>query len=113
MQDDPDPALLPSRDDIERFLAVVHPFASAEATYWHCQAGINRSSMLVAAYLHLYRGKTISEAIAHLRKERSEMVLCNATFERTLREWYGMPDEQDFEPFDIETWLRERNGGDY
>jgi hypothetical protein len=27
-------------------------------------------------------------------------VLCNPTFERTLRAWYGGPDEQAFEPVD-------------
>ena len=52
----------------------------------------------------------ISEAIVTLRQQRSPMVLCNSLFERRLREWYGGEDEQEFRPFDVETYLRERLG---
>jgi protein-tyrosine phosphatase len=108
MADTLDQGMLPSRSNFERHLHAAHPYAAAEATYWHCHAGINRSAMALAAYLHLYRGQRISAAIALLRRRRSDMVLCNSLFERTLREWYGDPDEQDFEPFSFETYLRGR-----
>lgn len=105
-----DPAMLPSRQTVERFLATVHPYAADEPTYWHCHAGLNRSGLMVASYLHLYRGFRISDAIAHLRAARSPMVLCNSFFEQTLRQWYGAPEEQAFEPFSLEKYLAERAG---
>ena len=102
--------MLTSRERLERFLAAVHAQASQVPTYWHCHAGINRSGLAVAAYLHLYRGYTISDAIHTLRIRRTAMVLCNSLFEKTLREWYGGPDEKEFAPVDIEKYLRERMG---
>ena len=65
----------------------------------------------VATYLHRHRGMRISDVIDTLRGVRSPMVLCNSTFETRLREWYGEPDELDFEPFDMEKWIVERTGG--
>jgi len=105
--DVPDVAYMPSRNQVERFLAAVHTHASSKATYWHCHAGINRSSFVVAAYLHLYRGMRISDAIETLRARRSRMVLCNNVFESSLREWYGGPDEQAFQQFSMEDYLAE------
>jgi len=105
--DVPDESMLPERAMIERFLAGVHVHARQGATYWHCHAGINRASFVSAAYLHLYRGVRVSEAIRTLRERRSPLVLCNPVFERALREWYGGPDEQEFEPFSMDRYLEE------
>lgn len=105
-----DESLAPSKAELEAFLASVHPWAERGSTYWHCHAGLNRSGLAVAAYLHLYRGFRISEAIAHIRERRNPMVLCNSLFEKRLRGWYGQADEQEFKPFDMETYLRERWG---
>jgi protein-tyrosine phosphatase len=105
-----DESLLPERGLMERFLAGVHLHSQRQPSYWHCHAGINRSGFAVAAYLHLYRGLRISDAITELRERRTGMVLCNQLFERTLREWYGAPHEQAFEPTAIEMYLRERLG---
>lgn len=102
-----DVALLPSKDDVDRFLEAVHVHAQDLPSYWHCHAGINRSGFTLAAYLHRYRGLTISSSIALLRYRRSGMVLCNNVFERTLRSWYGTPDEQTFERFTLEAYLAE------
>lgn len=49
----------------------------------HCQAGLNRSG-LVAALALIKMGKSPREAIDLLREKRSEVVLCNRTFERWL-----------------------------
>ena len=103
--------LMPSREEIERFVDGLHAWASNEPTYWHCHAGLNRSGIAVATYLHRHRGMRISDAIEHLRARRSPMVLCNSTFERCLRAWYGAPDEQDFTPFDLSFYVAERTGG--
>ena len=105
-----DRSMVPDRAELERFLASVHALANDQPSYWHCHAGINRSGLAVASYLHLYRGLAISEAIANLREKRSEMVLCNHLFEGLLREWYGGPDEQEFQRFDLQTYLKERQG---
>jgi protein-tyrosine phosphatase len=105
-----DRSMSPSRETVERFLAEVHVEVQHAPSYWHCHAGINRSNLAAAAYLHLYLGHRISDAIALLRERRSEMVLCNHRFEGLLREWYGGPDEQAFKRFDVGAYLREREG---
>lgn len=53
-------------------------------TLVHCQAGLNRSSLVAARTLMLY-GMTADESISLIRKQRSPMCLCNETFERWLR----------------------------
>jgi protein-tyrosine phosphatase len=110
MHDTLEAEFVPARADLERFLRAVDHFAVDGPTYWHCHAGINRSGLAVASYLHLYRDLTISQAIENLRLRRSGMVLCNSLFERTLRAWYGTASEQEFQPFSLEMWLRERQG---
>ena len=102
---------MPSREVFETFLASVHTHAANASSYWHCHAGLNRSSLALAAYLHLYRGYRISEAIEQIRARRSPLCLCNALFEKTLRVWYGEKNEQDFVPVDMNAWLTERTGG--
>lgn len=92
MVDVDDLAFLPDRSTVERFLDAAHAFAQYEPTYWHCHAGLNRSGLLVAAYLCKYRGGRIDEVIAHLRERRSPLVLSNGLFERSVRDWYSAPD---------------------
>jgi protein-tyrosine phosphatase len=50
----------------------------------HCQAGLNRSS-LVAAKALILSGKSPEEAIGLLREKRSPACLCNPVFEKWLR----------------------------
>lgn len=50
----------------------------------HCQAGLNRSALVVARLL-MRQGMTADEAISLVREKRSPTVLCNRTFERYLR----------------------------
>lgn len=106
-----DDDLAPARHQLERFLAAAHLYAEHEPTYWHCHAGLNRSGLALAAYLHLYRALPIGQAIGTLRDRRTPMVLCNPHFEGLLRAWYGTPEEQDFEPVEIEAYLSARTGG--
>lgn len=54
-------------------------------TLVHCQAGLNRSN-LVAARALILAGRTPDEAINLLREKRCDAVLCNASFERWLRD---------------------------
>jgi hypothetical protein len=89
-----DEAAVPPKTRLEGFVDAVHAYAAQEPTYWHCHAGLNRSGLLVALYLHRHRGYRISEAIDLLRQRRSPLVLCNPVFDRRLREWYGDADER-------------------
>ncbi len=54
-------------------------------TLVHCQAGLNRSS-LVAARVLMFGGRSASEAIALVRERRSPACLCNPAFETWLLE---------------------------
>lgn len=57
------------------------------AVLTHCQAGINRSSLVAGiALLELGWVDTGADAISLLREERSPACLCNATFEQYLRD---------------------------
>lgn len=51
----------------------------------HCQAGLNRSSLIVARVLMKHYNMTADEAITKIREQRSPICLCNATFEEHLR----------------------------
>ena len=51
----------------------------------HCQAGLNRSS-LVAARALMLAGATADDAISTIRARRSPVCLCNPSFEHWLRE---------------------------
>lgn len=53
-------------------------------TLVHCQAGLNRSALVVGLAL-IKAGRTPDEAISLMRANRSPAVLCNSTFERWLR----------------------------
>jgi hypothetical protein len=82
-----DSDLAPKRDDVADFLQAAHVYAEKQPTYWHCAAGINRSAMMAAAYLCLYRGMKIEDSIALLRKQRGDILLNNRIFEKFLLDW--------------------------
>jgi protein-tyrosine phosphatase len=52
-------------------------------TLVHCQAGLNRSSLVVARALIL-DGMTARDAIDLVREKRSPVCLCNPSFEKWL-----------------------------
>lgn len=52
-------------------------------TLVHCQAGLNRSSLVAATSLIL-RGMSPQDAVAMLREARSPAVLCNPRFEHMV-----------------------------
>lgn len=51
----------------------------------HCQAGLNRSSLVVARVLMKKYNMTADQAISLIREQRSPVCLCNETFEKHLR----------------------------
>lgn len=50
----------------------------------HCQAGLNRSGVVVARSLMLEEGMSAEEAIALIRNKRSPACLCNEAFVQWL-----------------------------
>lgn len=82
MHDDPT-ADIGQIDDIARW---VNQWREQGTVLVHCQAGLNRSSLVVARALMLGpEGMSANEAIAYLRKNRSIVCLCNKGFEDWLR----------------------------
>lgn len=61
---------------------VAREFWQRGPTLIHCQAGLNRSSLVTA--LVLARGMTRQEALALIREKRSPACLCNPYFEQWL-----------------------------
>lgn len=53
----------------------------------HCQAGLNRSSLVIARALYLSEGWPGEEIVELLRAKRSPAVLCNTAFEAEVRSW--------------------------
>jgi protein-tyrosine phosphatase len=84
MLDSPDQAT----DEIDELAEWVSACMNDGPTLVHCQAGLNRSSLVAAATL-IRRGSTPEDAIALLRERRSPAVLCNEAFERWLLEEYS------------------------
>lgn len=70
-------------DDIDRWAKWVNARRRTGAVLVHCQAGLNRSSLVVARAL-MYEGMPAADAIALLRAKRSPACLCNESFERYL-----------------------------
>lgn len=72
-------------DQVEDIAAQVNRYIDAGKTVLvHCQAGLNRSSLIAARSLML-KGLTADEAIGMLREKRSSACLCNPAFESYLR----------------------------
>ena len=70
---------------VDAIAAWVNACRADGPTLVHCQAGLNRSS-LVAARALMMEGMTADEAIKLLREKRSSACLCNPSFERWLRQ---------------------------
>jgi protein-tyrosine phosphatase len=71
-------------DQIEELARWVNLCRATGAVLVHCQAGLNRSS-LVAARALMLDGETADEAIRTVREKRSPACLCNRAFEAYLR----------------------------
>jgi protein-tyrosine phosphatase len=53
----------------------------------HCQAGLNRSSLVAARAIHLHSQAPGAEVVRHLRERRSPAALCNPAFEAEVESW--------------------------
>jgi len=74
----------PDRDQLVALAQWVNVCRKSGVVLVHCQAGLNRSGLLVGLALVL-DGLTPDEAIALQRERRSQAVLCNPVFESWLR----------------------------
>jgi hypothetical protein len=75
---------LPDLALLEALASWVNTTRSLGSTLVHCQAGLNRSSLVVALAL-IRSGQDPGEVILKLRTARSPAVLCNKAFEAWLR----------------------------
>lgn len=64
--------------------ALVNHFKALGKTLVHCQAGLNRSSLVMAASFIL-EGSSGDEAVSVIRAKRCEAALCNPAFEAWVR----------------------------
>lgn len=74
---------LPDVNVLDDLNDAVNQFRAAGPTLVHCQAGLNRSG-LVVAYRLIRDGMAPKDAIETLRRHRSPDVLCNPVFEAWL-----------------------------
>lgn len=81
MYDSPEQSL----SQVEDIAQQVFKWAQDGAVLVHCQAGLNRSSLVVARVLQL-RGMSGASAINKIRQLRSPACLCNAAFESFILE---------------------------
>lgn len=65
---------------------VIDALKREETVLVHCQAGLNRSSLVVARVLMEMRDLTAQEAIDYIREKRSPACLSNPTFVKYLHE---------------------------
>jgi len=81
-----DHGTMPDIKQLHEIARKVNEYRARGKTLVHCQAGLNRSG-LVAGLALILGGMEPKEAIALLRKQRCDMVLCNETFENWLRNY--------------------------
>jgi len=77
----------PDHANVLELATLVQSACKSGPTLVHCQAGLNRSSLIAGAalMLGLEEGpRTAEEAISLLREKRSPACLCNKTFESFL-----------------------------
>lgn len=72
------------REQMLTLAQTIKRFMANGRTLVHCQAGLNRSGLLVALTLMLH-GMPAREAIALLREKRCAQVLCNSHFAHWLQ----------------------------
>ena len=69
---------------VDEIATAVNTFAAQGVVLVHCQAGLNRSSLIACRALML-QGMSADDAIALIREKRSPACLCNPAFETFLR----------------------------
>ena len=78
-----DSSEIPDETKLYALAECVNRYRSHGVTLVHCQAGLNRSGLVIALAM-IESGTEPIDAIAMLRNKRSPEVLCNKAFERWL-----------------------------
>ena len=86
-----DSAEIPDPKGLHDLARIINALRAKGKTLTHCQAGLNRSSLLVGLALIL-DGMQAEDAIALMRSKRSPAVLCNQAFANWLLS-YGKVDD--------------------
>lgn len=89
MFDDPEQGT----EQVDALARLVNICRESGPTLVHCQAGLNRSSLIVARALFLSDDpafQTGDQIVDYLRAARSPAVLCNPAFEEEVRSWNHM-----------------------
>jgi protein-tyrosine phosphatase len=79
-----------SFEQVDKIAQWVNECRKTGAVLVHCQAGLNRSSLIAGRALML-AGMSADEAISTLRTRRSPACLCNPAFEKWLRDYDAKP----------------------
>ncbi|MBO0676873.1 dual specificity protein phosphatase family protein [Mycolicibacterium sp. S2-37] len=80
-------------DQVDEIAREVNKLRKSGQVLVHCQAGLNRSSLIAARALYLFAkdvdgvGVSGAQVIDHLRAMRSPACLCNPSFEAEVRSW--------------------------
>jgi hypothetical protein len=74
-----DAAELPDEEQLLELARQVNEWCSRGKTLVHCQAGLNRSGLVTGLALVL-QGYAPEDAVALMRRQRCDVVLCNAPF---------------------------------
>ena len=77
---------IPDQGLLHVLAAYVNECVKVGKTLVHCQAGLNRSG-LVAVLALVHGGMASKDAIALIRQQRCDAVLCNKTFEQWVLEY--------------------------
>ena len=72
-------------DQVESLANMVAVWMYEAPTLVHCQAGLNRSSLVATRALMIYNDWDADTAIKTIRESRSPACLCNPSFEEHLR----------------------------
>jgi protein-tyrosine phosphatase len=75
---------IPDVQLLNRLAAIISHLRSMGPTLVHCQAGLNRSGLVVAYTLMADQDMPAKDVIALLRLRRHPQVLCNPYFEKFL-----------------------------
>jgi protein-tyrosine phosphatase len=73
--------------EVSRLARWVNQCRRSGPTLVHCQAGLNRSALIVAKALHYKKFGDGEKILHHLRDTRSPAVLCNKAFEAEVLSW--------------------------
>jgi atypical dual specificity phosphatase len=75
-------------EQLEKCCTLIHDsLINNESVLIHCQGGVGRTNMAIAAYLMKYKNFSMSEALESLQQHRKVLLTVSQT--QTLKNWWG------------------------